>query len=137
MLNNEFRIARRQCVKNGADGARLFNKFDQVGTAALFARCHCQHGFAQPRLYQVIFQRTLIFQIGFRALPLDFIKRRLGDIEIAALNNFRHLAVEKGQEQCADMRAINIGIGHDDDFVIAQLFDIEIFAANARAERGN
>ncbi|GIR10332.1 MAG: hypothetical protein CM15mP21_5940 [Hyphomicrobiales bacterium] len=35
------------------------------------------------------------------------------------------------------MRAINIGIGHDDDFVIAQFFDIEIFAANARAERGN
>ena len=35
------------------------------------------------------------------------------------------------------MRAVNIGIGHDDDFVITQFLDIEIFAANAGAKRGN
>ena len=35
------------------------------------------------------------------------------------------------------MRAVNIGIGHDDDFVIAQFLDIKIFAANAGAQRGD
>ncbi|CAI8198459.1 MAG: Uncharacterised protein [Alphaproteobacteria bacterium] len=56
---------------------------------------------------------------------------------MAALDNFRHLAIEKGQQQSANMRPVDIGISHDDDFVIAQFFDIEILAANARAERRN
>ena len=35
------------------------------------------------------------------------------------------------------MRAVDIGIGHDDDFVVAQFLDIEFVAANARAQRHN
>ena len=33
------------------------------------------------------------------------------------------------------MRAIYIGVGHDDDFVVAQLLDIKLISANARAKR--
>ena len=39
---------------------------------------------------------------------------------------FGHLAVEEGQEQGADVGSIDIGIGHNDNLMIAQLIDIEI-----------
>ena len=42
------------------------------------------------------------------------------------LNQLRHETVEKCHQQRADMRAVDIGIGHDDDLVIPQLRDIEI-----------
>ena len=35
------------------------------------------------------------------------------------------------------MRAVHIGIGHDDDAVVAQFFQIEFFLADACAQRGN
>ena len=34
------------------------------------------------------------------------------------------------------MRAVHIGIGHDDDLVIAELIDVELIA-DARAERND
>ena len=48
----------------------------------------------------------------------------------------RHLAVEKGQQQSANVRAVHVGIGHDDDGMIAQLRRIVVFLY-ARAESGN
>ena len=35
------------------------------------------------------------------------------------------------------MRAVDIGIGHDDDFVIPELVGIELLAPNAGPERGD
>ena len=35
------------------------------------------------------------------------------------------------------MRAVDVGVGHDDDLVIAQLVDVELVAADAGAERGD
>ena len=103
----------------------------------MFARRQSQHRLAQPRLNQEIFQSGVIFQIAFGALAANFIKRRLRNIEMTALDNFRHLPIEESQKQSANMRPVNISIGHDDDFVIAQFLDIKIFAPNARAERRN
>ncbi|MBT9161453.1 MAG: hypothetical protein DDT26_02759 [Dehalococcoidia bacterium] len=37
-----------------------------------------------------------------------------------------HIAEEEGKQQGTNMRAINIGIGHDDDAVIAKLGKIEL-----------
>jgi len=45
------------------------------------------------------------------------------------------MAIEKRQQQGADMGPVDIGVGHDDDLVVADLFDIEIFASDAGAER--
>ena len=56
---------------------------------------------------------------------------------MAALDQFRHLAVEEGEQQRADMGAVDIGVGHDDDLVIAQLVGVEFLAADAGAERGD
>jgi hypothetical protein len=63
------------------------------------------------------------------------IERRLGDIEVAALDQLRHLPVEEGQQQRADVGAVDVGVGHDDDLVVAQLLDVEVVAADAGAER--
>ncbi|CWO13033.1 Uncharacterised protein [Neisseria meningitidis] len=35
------------------------------------------------------------------------------------------------------MRAVHVGIGHDNDAVVTQLLGIEFFLADARAQRGN
>ncbi len=52
-----------------------------------------------------------------------------------ALDQFRHLAVEEGEQQRADVGAVHVGVGHHDDLVIAQLADIEFLAADAGAQR--
>ena len=46
---------------------------------------------------------------------------------MSLLNQLRHEAVQERQHQCVDVRAVDIGIGHDDDLVVAQFGDIEIF----------
>ena len=56
---------------------------------------------------------------------------------MAALDQLRHLAEEEGEQQRADMGAVDIGVRHDDDLVIAQLVDVEIVLADAGAERGD
>ena len=68
---------------------------------------------------------------------VDLVERRLGDVEVAALDQLRHLPVEEGQQQRADMRAVDVGVGHDDDLVVAQLVGVELVAADAGAERGD
>ena len=45
------------------------------------------------------------------------------------------LPVEERQQQRADVRAIDVRVGHDDDAVIAQLGDVEVLGADAAAER--
>ena len=56
---------------------------------------------------------------------------------MAALDQRPHLAEEEGQQQRADMRAVDVGVGHDDDLVVAQLVEVEVVAADAGAERGD
>ena len=49
------------------------------------------------------------------------VERRHGEIEMAALDQLRHLPVEEGDQQRGDMGAVDVGVGHDDDLVVAQL----------------
>jgi hypothetical protein len=56
---------------------------------------------------------------------------------VAALDQFGHLAVEEGQQQGADVGAVDVGVGHDDDAVVAQLFGVVFVLADAGAQRGD
>ena len=85
----------------------------------------------------MVVERLVVFHINFASSLCDFIQRRLSDEEMTVLNNLWHLPVEKCQQQRADMRTIDVSVGHDDDFVVAQLLDIEVFATNARSHRLN
>ena len=74
-------------------------------------------------------------------LARDAVKRRLRNIHKTLLYQLRHLAVKECQQQRADVRTVHIGVRHDDDFVVAQLLDVErafAFAiADARAHGGD
>src|SRR6476620_6496233 len=62
------------------------------------------------------------------------VERWLRDVEVAVVNELLEMPVEEGQKQRSDMRAIDVGIGHDDDPVVAQFADVELIA-HRRAER--
>ena len=53
---------------------------------------------------------------------------------MTSFNEFRHLTVKEGQQQCADMSTINISIGHENNTVIAQLFWLVFLLADTGTE---
>ena len=65
----------------------------------------------------------------------------MGDVEEAALHQFRHVATEEGEQQGADVGAVDVGIGHDHDLVVTDLLDVEravlLAIADARADGGD
>ena len=59
-----------------------------------------------------------------------------GDVQMTSLDDLGHEAVEEGHDQRVDVRAIDVGIGHDDNLVVTQLVDIGLaiaLAINAEA----
>ena len=90
-----------------------------------------------PRGDQIVLQRPVVLEVDLGLAALDPVERRLSDIEIAGVDQLAHLAVEEGQQQGADMGAVHVGVGHDDDLVIARLRDVEVLASDAGAERGD
>ncbi len=96
----------------------------------------CQRGVFQGDLQHELRLFRIVFQVALFAAKLDLVERRLGNVYMAAIDQFGHLAIQQGQQQGADVRAIDIGIGHDDDAVIAQLVDVEI-GPDAGAQRGD
>ena len=69
-------------------------------------------------------------------LALHLVERRLGEVHVALLNQLRHLAVEEREEERADVGAVHVGIGHDDDLVVADLRDVPLLR-EAAADRGD
>jgi hypothetical protein len=81
-----------------------------------------------------------VLQVLLVLAVLDLVQRRLRDVDVAALHQFGHLAVEEGQQQGADVRAVHVGVGHDDDAVVAQLVGLKScrpVLADAGAQRGD
>ena len=71
----------------------------------------------------------------FGAAALGAEERRLRDVDVARVDQLAHLPVEERQQQRADVRAVHVRVGHDDDPVVAQLGDVEVLGADAGAER--
>ena len=67
------------------------------------------------------------------AFSRDQIKGRLGDVDAAGADQLLHVAEEEGQQQSSDVAAVDVGVGHDDDFAVAAFFQIE-FLADAAAQ---
>jgi len=55
-------------------------------------------------------------------------------------NDLLHVAEEKSHDQGVDMAAIDVGVGHDDDLMVAQLVEVEflgvLFGANGHPQGG-
>ena len=62
---------------------------------------------------------NVVVDVLLAFLPLDLIERRLGDEDMAAADELRHLGIEEGEEQGADVGSVDVGIGHDDDASVA------------------
>ena len=109
----------------------------EVLAGAFLSRRQDELGILDADIDQVVLECAFVFEVGL-GLPLrDLVEWRLGDIEVALLDQLRHLPVEEREQQRTNVGAVNIGIGHDDDAVIAQLFDVEVIAADAGAECGD
>ncbi len=103
-----------------AHGARLFDDRAKVGAGALLAAREPQHGGLKTVADEIILAGALVLQILLGTAALDFVERRLRDIKMPALDQLAHLAEEERKQKRADMRPIDIRVGHDDDLVIAQ-----------------
>ena len=117
----------------GADAAGMFDQFAKRLAGALFGAF--QQQAVEPGIDQILVERGIVLEIDFGPAAGDFVERRLGDVEVPALDQFGHLAVEEGQQQGADMRAVDVGVGHDHDLVIAQFLEVEFLAPDRGAER--
>ena len=47
------------------------------------------------------------------------------------------MAIEESQQQSSDMRTVNIGIGHNYNFMIATFIGIKIITSDTGAQSGN
>ena len=73
---------------------------------------------------------------------LDAKDGRAGNVHVAGIDQRAHVLVEERQQQDADVRAVDVCIGHDDDLVVARLGDVEVAAVagtrrDATANRGD
>ena len=53
---------------------------------------------------------------------------------MAVIDELRHLPIKIGNQKRGDMRAIDVGVGHDDDFFIAQII-VAVIITDAAAKR--
>ena len=54
---------------------------------------------------------------------------------MAALDQLRHVPEKEGEKKRADVRSVDVGIGHQDELAVAKLGDVEVVLADAAAER--
>ncbi len=85
----------------------------------------------------VLIHRFIVFDVLFLLAFLHFVQRWLCNVNVAALNDFRHLTIEEGQQQRTDVRTIDVRIGHDDDAVITQFVRVVLVATDAATQRGD
>ena len=134
LLDHLAVIAAVQIVQRAADDPGILHQRLQVAALAVLAGRHLEDAVVEAGCDQVIFQRALVFQVLLGLAARHLVERRLRDIEVAALDQRRHLAEEERQQQGADVRAVDVGVGHQNDLVIAQLGEVEIVAADAGAQ---
>ena len=75
---------------------------------------------------------AIVLDVLLRLALLDRIQRRLRNVHVAALDQFLHVAEEERQQQRADVRAVHVGVGHQDDLAVAQLRRIEVIFRKCR-----
>ncbi len=100
-------------------------------------RMGIEGGLFQGRLGEVPTQGLVVLQVVFLFASLRLVQGRLGNVDVAALNQGAHLAEEKRQEQGPNVGAVHIGVRHDDNAVVAQLFWVELVDPNSAPERCN
>ena len=76
------------------------------------------------KLLALLVGPAILFHLAFGTK----IKRWSSDVQVALLNHLREVAEEERHNQRVDVRTIDVGIGHDDYLLVAQLIYISFFA---------
>ncbi len=66
-------------------------------------------------------QLAVVFEVDLVLLVRHLVQGWLGNEQVPSLDELPHVAVKEGQQQDSNVRAVDIGVGHDDDPVVAQL----------------
>ena len=75
---------------------------------------------------QQLLQFGLALQVGLLVALLDPVERRFGDVDVAGVDQLRHLPVEEGEDQGADVGAVDVGVGRHHDLVVPGALDVEL-----------
>ena len=59
---------------------------------------------------------------------LDAVEGRLGDVDVAVLDQRLQVTEEKCEQEGPNVGAVDVGVGEQDDLVIAGLLDVELLA---------
>ena len=116
---------------------RLLDDVAKISARALRAAASHQNRVDEPLIDEIILECSFVLQIRLRLAARDFVERRLRNVDVPLVDELRHLPVEKRQQQRPNMRAVDVGVGHDDDLVIPQLVELELVAPDTCAQRSN
>ncbi len=109
---------------------RLASDWRSVGAVS-------QAGVVDRTRNQVVVKRCVVLDVQLLLALLELVQRRQADIDMPALDQFRHLPIEERQQQGSDMRSIHVRIGHQDDAVITQFVGVVFILADTGTERGD
>src|SRR5580704_16694174 len=82
--------------------------------------------------------RRVVLEIDLLLADQRRVQRRLRHVHEPTLDERFHLAEEEGEQQRADVAAVDVGIGQQDHLVVADLLDVELLGqprADGRDER--
>src|SRR4030095_16146956 len=77
----------------------------------------------------------LVLDVSLGATALGAKEGRLRNVDGPTIDELGHLPIEEREQQRPNVRAVDVGVGHDDDAVIAEFLDIEVLAADSAPER--
>ena len=81
-------------------------------------------------------QGRVVLQVVALLADVGAEQRRLRDVDVALAHDLGELPVEEREQQRADVRAVDVGVGHQHDLVVAELGEVELLA-DAGADRGD
>ena len=79
---------------------------------------NAQPGAVESLLTETIVHLGFVKDIGFLFFMGDFKERRLRDIDGVGFDQFAHVTEEESEQQGANVSAVHVGVGHDDDFAV-------------------
>ena len=82
-------------------------------------------------------EASLIFEVDVLLAATRAIQRGLRDVEVAPLDELRQMPVEEREQQRPDVTPVDVGVGHQDDLVVAKLLDVEAPLTDATSECGD
>ena len=122
--------------QDGAQGLEARRQVEQRHAAERGALARLHRQVFDARLGQEAIERGLILHVQDLLALFDAEQRRLRDVQVAVVDQLAHLPVEEGQKQRANVAAVDVGVRHQNDAVVAQLRQVEAaVVADAAAQR--